>query len=104
MRRKNLRKLTPDEVLALTQLTQCRGWEYLKDIAEEMADAIEGPIASNETKNERIVRGAIFRRGIRGMFDAVEKAIEKPQPATQVERMLAAALNTQPHTIDKEVI
>jgi len=86
----------PDEfILEARRLVHSKGYQYLKDIAETMANGLESPTPWTAEGKEKLFQAALFRKTIRGLWAQYEKLAELEVGRNSDERALANAIVTE---------
>lgn len=91
----NTATIPPEMVLEIRRVTQSKGYVYLKDCAELMADNFEGKETWTQEGREKLLQAALFRKTIRGLWKTFEAVGNLETGKTEAERQLVEALTTQ---------
>ncbi len=77
---------------ALVSLTQSRGYPYLKQLAESIADNHGGKLPENAEDRERIYEAAIIQKGFKALWkilDALPPISESTNPSDLLDQITA---------------
>jgi PP-loop superfamily ATP-utilizing enzyme len=91
----NPNAIPPDMVLEIRRLIHSKGFEYLKQYAEAMANQMESPQPWTAEGKEKLFQAALFRKTIRGLWVAVEEVAKIETGKDSTERLLNEKLATE---------
>lgn len=91
----NPNAIPPDMVLEIRRLIRSKGFEYLKQYAEAMANQLESPTPWTTEGKEKLFQAALFRKTIRGLWVTLEDIAAIETGKDSAERLLNEKLATQ---------